>query len=519
MKSLKLIGLCGLFWAVTAQANVLGEMETFAPNTDGLDFITVHTARPLEKNYFAFSNYLNYAKDHLLVYDNLATQSRMSYANHLTEYDFGLTYAITKTWQVSFMAPFLIDYQGETSNGIHVDVTTGVHSYRPGTKFTFYQDKNNALAALGSIDIPQVFNSPYTGVDAKPIYNLELAYTARLGKFIHGLNVGYRNRQPSGQPIGARMFPLKDQVLASYGLSMGLGESNRFVFELFGSYPLNKDPYNNATDASSLDALFALKHMFTKYLRADGGFTVAAPQKTLSPTYRVFVGLVYYWPNSLWGNEGAAPVAAPTERPQPPAEAPRAEPFTVTPKETSVYAGETLLTKASGGTAPYRYEIASGKGTIDADGLFTAPETPGETLIRVSDSTTETQTIFLRTTLPPKADREIRLTNLEFLTGKDQLNPRSQAELERNVDQLKGLNISNLIVEGHTDDVGSDESNLLLSQRRARTVQRILMERLQLSEDQVKAIGHGESQPLVPNTSAKNRQTNRRVQLRLYFKR
>lgn len=71
-----------------------------------------------------------------------------------------------------------------------------------------------------------------------------------------------------------------------------------------------------------------------------------------------------------------------------------------------------------------------------------------------------------------------------------------------------------LVVEGHTDDIGAAQYNQLLSEKRALSVSGYLqtadIERLRLQ-----TIGYGELSPAVENTSAHNRQVNRRVELRI----
>lgn len=521
MKISNALILSVLLFCTSSQANVLGEMQTFAPNTDGLDFITVHSARPLNKHFFAFSNYFNYAKDHLLVYENYPGQNRMNYSNHLFEYDFGITYAVSSTWQLSLMAPFLLDYSGETKNGIHIDVTRGVHDYRPGAKWTFYQDKDDFMAGLFSVDYPAVKNSPYTGVTPQPIFNFELSYLTRGSKSSHGFNLGYRKRMPSETPSDARMFPLKDQLIASYGFSTSMTETSRFVFELFSSYPINKEPYEKAMDVSSLDALFALKHFWWKYLRFDWGFTVAQPQKTLSPTYRVFAGLVYYWKNDLNSSENPNDQIQSNQSvtslvPQEPVSA--SEPFVVLPEVEEIYTRATLPIEVSGGDEPYIFEVVTGGGQVSMDGVYTAPLNPGIAQIRVTDMKKRSKLVDVTVVSPPRADREIRLTHLEFVTGKDSLIRRSQKDLAKNLEQLRDLNISKVIVEGHTDSVGSSESNLILSRKRAQALRRALIQQLGLPEAAVKAIGYGEEVPLADNSTASNRQKNRRVELKVYFK-
>ncbi len=297
-----------LFAGPSVFANVLGDMQTFSPNTDGLDFITVHTARPLPQGFIAFSNYLNYAKDHLLVYKTLSAQDRINYEDSLFEYDFGLAYGVTDSFQLSFQMPVLLDHQSEIQENTQVNITRGIHSFRPGFKWTLDDAKDAHWALLGSVDFPNVDNSPYTGVTPHPIGNLEGVYRWRNKGLTQALNLGMRFRNPSEPTPDAHMYPLKSQMTASYGVSDDFTKTSRWVFEAFSSYPLEKDPYNEATDASSLDLLLGLKHRWVKNLNFDWGVTVEPGVKTLSPAYRVFAGFIYYWkPKS--SNEESVPTS------------------------------------------------------------------------------------------------------------------------------------------------------------------------------------------------------------------
>ncbi|GAA0178074.1 OmpA family protein [Clostridium sediminicola] len=76
---------------------------------------------------------------------------------------------------------------------------------------------------------------------------------------------------------------------------------------------------------------------------------------------------------------------------------------------------------------------------------------------------------------------------------------------------------NDIMVEGHTDNVPINtsqfESNWELSASRAINVVRYLAEKQGVDPKRMKAVGHGEYSPKVPNTSAENRQLNRRVNI------
>ena len=77
-------------------------------------------------------------------------------------------------------------------------------------------------------------------------------------------------------------------------------------------------------------------------------------------------------------------------------------------------------------------------------------------------------------------------------------------------DRVKG---KKLILKGHTDSDGEDAYNLTLSLNRALSVQSYLVGNFQIEPDRIRVVGYGEAMSLVPNTSAANKQLNRRVEV------
>ena len=72
-------------------------------------------------------------------------------------------------------------------------------------------------------------------------------------------------------------------------------------------------------------------------------------------------------------------------------------------------------------------------------------------------------------------------------------------------------------IEGHTDDIGDDRSNLLLSQKRAQEVKKYLISK-NISADRLQATGYGEQKPKVPNSSNENRRINRRTECQIIIR-
>ncbi len=104
------------------------------------------------------------------------------------------------------------------------------------------------------------------------------------------------------------------------------------------------------------------------------------------------------------------------------------------------------------------------------------------------------------------------LKGVRFKTGSAQLDPTSVTVLEEVAASLKAWPDVRVEVQGHTDNVGSAESNRDLSARRAEAVREYLIG-AGVEPGRLTAVGYGEDLPLADNTTEAGRQANRRVEL------
>jgi outer membrane protein OmpA-like peptidoglycan-associated protein len=103
-------------------------------------------------------------------------------------------------------------------------------------------------------------------------------------------------------------------------------------------------------------------------------------------------------------------------------------------------------------------------------------------------------------------------TGLLFDLDSDLLKAAQQAHLGRVADGLRRVGIDGLRVEGHTDNSGTPEYNLRLSDRRAQAVSRAL-EQAGMAVSRLRVKGHGSSKPIADNQTEAGRAQNRRVAL------
>jgi OOP family OmpA-OmpF porin len=107
---------------------------------------------------------------------------------------------------------------------------------------------------------------------------------------------------------------------------------------------------------------------------------------------------------------------------------------------------------------------------------------------------------------------ELTLSDVLFEFDKADLKPGALRGLSPLISFAKENPNQKILLEGHTDSIGSDSYNLKLSQQRAEAVQEFLVKN-GVSAASVTARGLGESYPIAPNDTAAGRLQNRRVQI------
>jgi OOP family OmpA-OmpF porin len=103
-----------------------------------------------------------------------------------------------------------------------------------------------------------------------------------------------------------------------------------------------------------------------------------------------------------------------------------------------------------------------------------------------------------------------------FETNSDVLKVASTTELDELATILRTYENSILTIEGHTDNTGTDEYNMTLSQKRANAVRAYLIEK-GIAESRLKATGFGETTPIATNNTATGKAKNRRVELKTSY--
>jgi outer membrane protein OmpA-like peptidoglycan-associated protein len=104
--------------------------------------------------------------------------------------------------------------------------------------------------------------------------------------------------------------------------------------------------------------------------------------------------------------------------------------------------------------------------------------------------------------------------DVTFDVDSDVVLPGLYNELDRIAQILIKYPQTTIVVEGHTDSTGSDAYNQGLSERRALSVQRLLVDR-GVAPARISTVGYGEARPVATNDTPEGRQMNRRVEIRV----
>jgi OOP family OmpA-OmpF porin len=113
---------------------------------------------------------------------------------------------------------------------------------------------------------------------------------------------------------------------------------------------------------------------------------------------------------------------------------------------------------------------------------------------------------------------EKAFASLEFATAKDIIKPKSFPSLN----DLAKLLVAHeadwtLKLSGHTDNEGTPEKNMVLSEKRANAVKNYLVKK-GVKPEQIRTEWFGQTMPIADNATPKGRQKNRRVEMTIIFK-
>ena len=111
----------------------------------------------------------------------------------------------------------------------------------------------------------------------------------------------------------------------------------------------------------------------------------------------------------------------------------------------------------------------------------------------------------------PEVIEKIVLDSIIFDLDSAVIKPEYYSVLDQAIEVLKKYSDKNIVIEGHTCSLGSDDYNMNLSSKRAFSVKKYLSGK-GIDPDRLTAKGHGKQKPFADNTTKEGRRKNRRVE-------
>jgi len=117
---------------------------------------------------------------------------------------------------------------------------------------------------------------------------------------------------------------------------------------------------------------------------------------------------------------------------------------------------------------------------------------------------------------PPPAPKPAPVfENIYFHEKKTNIDPMAAKALDQDGEMLKENPNIKVEIGGHTDSLGSAKANLKISEKRAESVKKYLMDKFNISGDRMVVKGYGSSKPIANNSTKEGRAKNRRVEFRI----
>ena len=184
--------------------------------------------------------------------------------------------------------------------------------------------------------------------------------------------------------------------------------------------------------------------------------------------------------------------------------------------------GEQILFKSKDGTF-------NTKNVTDKDGVFRVKLIGGKTYnikVKTIGEAKEYNTIEIPAleegylysenllTITIFESKSFTLDNVYFDSGKSTLKQESYKELNELFEYLNLKNDIIIEVSGHTDSIGNDDANMILSENRAKRVKTYLLSK-GISENRIFIQAYGETRPIASNDNANGRSLNRRIEVKV----
>jgi peptidoglycan-associated lipoprotein len=152
------------------------------------------------------------------------------------------------------------------------------------------------------------------------------------------------------------------------------------------------------------------------------------------------------------------------------------------------------------------FSVGCAKKTNVSENLETLPTTPEAVAVSIDRSDSQSDSNGLRV-----GNAQLGMKGIYFEFDSYTLSEESKRVLQANAEWIKAHPTANLVIEGHTDERGSDVYNMALGENRARSANNYLVS-LGVSPDRIRIISYGEEKPAVMGQGEAAWSKNRRAE-------
>lgn len=318
MKIKLLYVVSGLLLPAFAFANICGtDYQNFNPTTNGLDFVTVQSSETLKPCIVNMGLFFNYAANSLTYSQSLNAnfQSGQKAHDRILGADLSLGFGLTDRWDAGISVPFVITQEVTDDYYVSSYGGRGATEVKLNTKYRFLGGDEGGLAAVVSMNKNLIEDNPFTGRNAGPTWNLELAADTTLASnWAVGVNAGYRWRN-KGEPIPNTPFvPMGNQWIYSAAASYLVASlDTKIIAEVYGSHTAEKVNQDTDRSLNALEGLLGLKYDATTNLALHLGGTTQLDSSLGGPQWRIYAGM--NWAIGAGCAKAAAPEAVPAPIP------------------------------------------------------------------------------------------------------------------------------------------------------------------------------------------------------------
>jgi outer membrane protein OmpA-like peptidoglycan-associated protein len=437
-------------------ANITGsDLQNFNATTNGLDFVTVQSSETLAPGVFNLGLFANYAVNTLPRYTDETTGRNTKVTDSIIAADFNVGYGLTSWWDIGISFPQVVDQNVKLEGSRGEFGQTGLTEIRANSKFRLFGDTQSGIAFIVSGNMNVTKNNPYVGEGGGPTINFEIAAdTTFFNKLAVGVNAGYRKRAPGEKIPDFPIAPLQDQYIVSAAAS--------FLVE-------------------SIDTKFIAEW----YAGFPTEETETIESRKVSSA-EALLGIKHDINDQLALHLGVG-------------------------------------SETSQGTASADYRVYAGLNYafgFDESRVVSKVIRPKKP--RKKDEPKQPEKFMPEQEGPqetPGGDEVFVLRGVNFaFDSASRVLPGTREVLARLAEHLKKNPFQRIIIEGHTDSVGSTEYNQNLGQSRAETIRGYLIRYGKFDPSTLEAKSYGESKPIADNGNYQGRQLNRRVVFRLFYK-